>query len=165
MNHPTPIVPNRPFVVMINTATVSRLASMCDRIARGLRSRGLSVQVFDTLGLTERKEFEYAYKNGQIKSQVVILQGSFYVVNGAKNRANGSLFTTKSVRPQLSFLLDYKESLHNDWKKSGDLLPDDFLALPKRAFGTDNHYQLLIKQDKDEIYACGQIVESILKNV
>lgn len=152
----------QPFIVAVNTATVSRLASMCDRIARGLKKYGLSVKVVDTLGLTDCKNFEFTYRQGQFKCQVVILQGSFYVASGAKNRANGSMFNAKSVRPQLSFLLDYKESLHNNWQKKEILHPDDLTALPKRAFGTDNHYRLFIEQDIDEVYACGRIVDVVL---
>lgn len=156
------IAPNQPLVVMLNTATATRLPSMCDRIARGLTNRGLSVQVFDTASLPDCKDFEFKYKQGLIKSQVVILQGSFYVVSGAKNRANGSLFYAKSVRPQLSFLLDYKESLHSDWQRTGVLQPDDLTALPIKAFGTDNHYPLEIEQDFDEVYACGWIVNVVV---
>lgn len=162
MNLLIPIAPNRPLIVMLNTATVSRLASMCDRIARGLRSRGLSVQVFDTLGFANRKEFEFGYKEGKIKSRVVILQGSWYVASGAINKANGSLFNAKSVRPNVSFLLDYDADLHEQWQKTGGLAQDDLVALPRRAFGTENHYQLLIKQDKDELFACGQIIKVVM---
>lgn len=162
MNYPVPIFPNRPFVVMINTATVSRLPSMCERVRRALESRGLSVSVADALSLTECKDFEFKYKQGLIKSQVVILKGSFYVASSAKNRANGSMFYAKSVRPELSFLLDYKESLHSDWQRTGVLQPDDLTALPKRAFGTDNHYRLFIEQDIDEVYACGRIVDIVM---
>lgn len=157
-----PIAPNRPLIVMLNTATVSRLTSMCDRIARGLKKYGLSVSVADGLSLADCKDFEFGYKQGQFKCQVVILQGSFYVASGAKNRANGSMFNVKSVRPQLSFLLDYKESLHKSWQRTGMLQPDDLNALPRRAFGTDNHHRLFIERDIDEVYACGRIVDVVL---
>lgn len=157
-----PIAPNRPLIVMLNTATVSRLTSMCERIKRGLTKYGLSVSVADGLSLADCKDFEFGYKQGQFKCQVVILQGSFYVASGAKNRANGSMFNAKSVRPQLSFLLDYKESLHSDWQRTGVLQPDDLTALPRRAFGTDNHHRLFIERDIDEVYACGRIVDVVL---
>lgn len=162
MKLPIPTASNRPLIVMINTATVSRLPSMCDRIARGLKKYGLSVKVVDTLGLTDCKNFEFAYKQGQFKCQVVILQGSFYVACSAKSRANGSLFYAKSVRPQLSFLLDYEEELHEAWKKRGDLHPAAFIALPKQVFGTVYHYRMFIEKDSDELYACGRIVDVVL---
>lgn len=155
------LAPNQPFVVALNTATTARLPSMCDRIARALNKRGLSVQVIDTSSLPDCKDFEFKYKQGLVKSQVIILQGSFYIVSGAKNGGK-SLFSAKSVRPQLSFLLDYETSLHKGWESKKVLHPDDLLALPKRAFGTDNHCRFFIEQDIDEVYACGRIVDVVL---
>lgn len=157
------IAPNQPLVVMINTATATRLPSMCDRIARGLKNRGLSVQVFDTASLPDCKDFEFKYKQGLIKSQVVILQGLFYVIGCAKSvNKSSSFFNSKSVRPHLSFLLHYDNALHADWQKAAILNPDDFTALPIKAFGTDNHYPLEIEKDFDEVYACGRIVNVVL---
>lgn len=156
------IAPNQPLVVMINTATATRLPSMCDRIARGLKKYCLSVQVLDTASLPDCKDFEFKYKQGLIKSQVVILQGSSYVVGCAKSVNKNSFFNAKSVRPHLSFLLHYDNALHADWQKTAILSPDDFTALPIRAFGTDNHYTLQIEKDVDEVYACGHIVNVVV---
>lgn len=151
-------------VVLISSAVLLRLPSICERIARALRAKGKKVLVLDGYHIEDTKAFEFDYKNNRIKADVVILQNSFYVFN-ALYAGGSSRWHTNSVRPHLSYLLHYSDALYDKWQGKGKIDPMAMADLHKLAFGTLNHRAKAIDRSEDEIFVCGQIIKDIMSRV
>lgn len=151
-------------VVLISSAVLLRLPSVCERIARALRNKGKKVLVLDGYHIDDVKTFEFDYKNNRIKADVVILQNSFYVLNALYTNGN-SRWHANSVRPHLSYFLHHSDALYGKWQRTGKIDPVAMAGLPKIAFGTLNHTTKMIEYSDDEIFVCGQIVKDVMNCV
>lgn len=154
-------IPKAVLVVLISSAVLLRLPSICERIARALRAKGKKVLVLDGYHIEDTKTFEFDYKNNCIKADVVILQNSFYVFNALYAGSN-SRWHANSVRPHLSYLLHYSDALYDKWQGKGKIDPMAMADLPKLAFGTLNHTTKMVEYSDDEIFVCGQIVKDVM---
>lgn len=152
----------QPLVVSLNSAAISRLPSMCERIARALSAKGISVISKDIHLVGDAKRLSRDYEQKRLDCEVLIVQNPHCVLAAAQSSSKGSLWQASSFVPHVSYLLDYTDELYDKLEARKKILPTALCTLSKRAIGTSAHYSKLIAKDVDEVFVCGQIVQHLL---
>lgn len=155
---------NKPLIILLVTATESRLDSIAARASYALMRAGAVCTTVDCSTLDKVKDFFKHYKNNGFRGiDFIFLKQSFYVDMAVRKKANGSLWTNDAVLPDLSFLVEYSDWLHDKFMPSKSYRPPEnyYSNLPARAFGAHEHHVARVEKDMDEIFVSGQILGAI----